>query len=289
VAWCITTPDGNVLKDENKKPLKGNIELPLREKTSRQTKAIMLRAIQELVALAEQYRVAIAHEDLDFTKAKVSMTEKGKGYSRMLSGLKTSGFASALRSRAGKCGIPVHAVNPSWTTVSGFAKYGMRHGFSIDQAAAFAIARKALLGKEPESFSKPVPTHSKKDGKKLNPKFQRALLAKRESYVLKYDEVVGFAQPVPRVFQRKSPGQTKLTWQNVRDGLGRDRRSWVKTLTRPPDQSPKGTPAARSPGRTVVRSRKASDLLKEGLASPSSQETGGFQRRDICSTDQPNG
>jgi IS605 OrfB family transposase len=274
VAWCITTPDGNVLKDEQKRPLKGNIELPLRDKTSRQAKAIVLQAVKELVALAERYKVTIAHEDLDFTRAKVSMTEKGKGYSRMLSGLKTSGFAQALRSRAAKQGIPVHAVDPSWTSISGFAKYALRNAFSIDQAAAFAIARKALLGKEPESFSKPVPTHSQKDGKKLNPKFQRALLAKRESYVLKYDEVVCFAQPVPRVFQRKNSGQTKLTWQDVRNGLGRDRRSWVKTLARPPDQSPKGTPAARPPGRTVVRSRTVRNPLKEGLASPLSQKTG---------------
>ena len=210
--------------------IKGDIVLPLRGKSATQAKHCLRHAIVTLVALAAQHRLAIAIEALDFARKKARLREMPAGYARMLSRLTTSGFATTLASRCRKIGISLHQVAPAWTSVAGFAKYGASLSLSIDQAGAFAIGRAGVLAKGKQD--KPLPTHSAA-GKKLSPKFIRDLQAKRDQRVLRYQEAVRFAKPLPEAFQRKCLGQSGLTWRHVRKALGR-REGWPDIWARQP-------------------------------------------------------
>ena len=210
--------------------IKGDILLPLRGKTSAQAKHLLRQAILTLVALAEQHKLAIAIEALDFARKKARLREMSAGYARMLSRLATAGFAATLTSRCRKMGVAYHQVAPTWTSVAGFAKYGESLSLSIDQAAAFAIGRAGVLAKG--KTDKPLPTHSAA-GKKLSPKFIRDLQAKRDQRVLHYQEAVRFAKPLPAQHQRILGGQSGLTWRHVRKALGR-REVWPQVWARRP-------------------------------------------------------
>jgi IS605 OrfB family transposase len=217
--------------------LKGNIPLALRHLSSEQAREVVRHAVQSLVALAERYQVVIAIEDLDFAKKKADMGDQGARYNRMLSSLNTAGFADALRSRCQKKGIPLHKVNPAWTSIAGWAKYGMRNSLSIDQAAAFAIARKALLGKLNE---KPLPTHiqtGRKAGQKLSPKFVRALRVKREAQVVSYHESVRFSQPSPAFHKMMARSHKGVSWSSVSKVLGANRKYWKRPWSLPINDS----------------------------------------------------
>jgi hypothetical protein len=133
-----------------------------------------------------------------------------------------------LRSRCHKKGIPLYKVNPVWTSIAGWAKYGMKNALSIDQAAAFAIARKALLG---TINDKPLPTHIQtgpKAGQKLSPKFVRALRVKREARIVSYHESVCFAQPSPAFHKMMLRSPNGCSWSNVAKVLGANRKHWKR-------------------------------------------------------------
>lgn len=213
-----------------KRPLKGDIVLPLRGMSSQQAKHCIRQACVTLCALAERHRLAIAIEDLDFSRKKARLREMPKCYARMLSRLTTAGFADALLSRCRKVGIAFHRVSPAWTSVAGFAKYGMSLSLSPDQAGAFAIGRAGVLAKGKPS--NPLPTHSQ-TGKKLSPKFVRELAERQASRVLYYSESVRFAKPLPDVVrQRMSVGQRGLSWRSVQKALGH-RKAWPQQWARP--------------------------------------------------------
>ena len=210
--------------------IKGDIVLPLLGKSATQAKHCLRHAIVTLVALAAQHRLAIAIEALDFARKKARLREMPAGYARMLSRLTTAGFAASLTSRCRKVGVAYHQVAPAWTSVAGFAKYGMSLSVSVDQAAAFAIGRAGVLAKG--KADRPLPTHSAA-GKKLSPKFIRDLQAKRDQRVLHYQEAVRFAKPLPVQHQRMLDGQSGLTWRHVRKALGR-REAWPEVWARRP-------------------------------------------------------
>ena len=233
LSWAAVDAQGQLLHalhplTGERYTLKGDIVLPLRGKTSAQAKHRLRQAIVTLVALAYQHRLAIAIEALDFARKKARLREMPVGYARMLSCLSTAGFADSLASRCRKIGVALHQVAPAWTSVAGFAKYGMSLSLSVDQAGAFAIGRAGVLAKGKQG--NPLPTHSAA-GKKLSPKFIRNLQAKRDQRVLYYQEAVRFAKPLPAPHQRMLDGQSGLTWRHVRKALGR-REAWPEFWAR---------------------------------------------------------
>ena len=235
LSWTAVDAQGQLLKATDpmtgkRYALKGDIVLPLRGKTSAQAKHCLRQAIVTLVALAHQHRLAIAIEALDFARKKARLREMPAGYARMLSCLSTAGFADSLASRCRKVGVALHQVAPAWTSVAGFAKYGMSLSLSTDQAGAFAIGRAGVLAKGKQD--KPLPTHSAA-GKKLSPKFIRDLQARRDHRILHYQEAVRFAKPLPVQHQRMLVGQSGLTWRHVRKALGR-REGWPEVWARRP-------------------------------------------------------
>ncbi len=110
-----------------------------------QLSAALGEAVVRVVALAKEHGVPIAVERLDF-EAKKDRLEVlgGKRYARKLVGFAHALFFRLLGSRAHREGVEVIRVNPAFTTVIGYAKFGVGYGLSPHAAAAVAIARRAL-------------------------------------------------------------------------------------------------------------------------------------------------
>ena len=240
----------------SKNTIKGDIELHCRTKTSDQSHHLICHAVNQLVSLAKEHRLAIAIEDLNFAKTKAKLREMPAGYARMLSRLNTSGFAQILASKCKKEGIALHRVDPAWSSVAGFAKYGLSLNLSADQAGAFIIARAGVLGKLPNLH--PIATHSKTTGKKLSPKFVRQLQQKRDNIVIRYTEPCGFAKPLPVERQRMLNGQGGSSWKTVRKVLGKRTdwpKAWIPLAAMPASAQEKSTSPALS---TTEGQRQAS-------------------------------
>ena len=81
---------------------------------------------------------------MDFSAKKRSLRYEEGPRAKGLSGFAYRKLIEAIQARAAKEDVAVRFADPSWTSVVGFAKYGCRNGLNPDQAAALAIARKAL-------------------------------------------------------------------------------------------------------------------------------------------------
>jgi IS605 OrfB family transposase len=231
LAWCMVKPDGNVYKHEGK-VLKGNLKVKRNGKTKEQIQAQVHQHIQTLTDLAERFHVAIAIEALDFFKARMQSREKSKNYAKMISTLNTSQFKALLHAKCQKRGIALHQVDPRYTSVLGFAKYGLRHNFSVDHAGAFMIGRKGALGKVWKP--RPIPTHSKK-GDLLSKTFMKQLKVKQDvrlfDQVIYYNESVNPAQPIPLSDQRIRLSQVGWGYRDWQKVLGLNRSLWLKILS----------------------------------------------------------
>lgn len=139
LAWCAIDRNGNPLKGKS-----GRIKLPLTGKSSWQRRAIIGDACAKLVSMAQELRLPLVVEQLDFKKKKQNLRkEDGTNYARMLSSFAYSFILTTLRRRAERLGIELVEVNPAYTSVIGRVNYARRYGLSIHGAAACAIARRA--------------------------------------------------------------------------------------------------------------------------------------------------
>ena len=97
--------------------------------------------IKEIILRAHRLKVPIIVEYLDFRAKKREW--QSAGYNRMLSSFAYHQFHTLLRAAAAKLGVEVIDINPRNTTSIGIFKF-QGYGFSKDQAAAVAIARRGL-------------------------------------------------------------------------------------------------------------------------------------------------
>ncbi len=161
VAVACVDPSGNPLHAEH-------ISLQLEGRRREQAKAALAEAVAEIVARARSAGVPIAVERLDFQEKKARLEALGgKRYARMLSAFAYRQFLTLLSSRARREGVEVIPVNPAFTTVIGWAKFGEGYGLSPHQAAAVAIARRALRFRHGERlrsrsrFALPLPARNR--------------------------------------------------------------------------------------------------------------------------------
>ena len=110
-------------------------------KGSKERETILARLIKEAVCIAQQRRVPIIVEALDFKAKKREW--KNAGYNKMLSSFAYRQFHKILLSTAARLGVEVITVNPRDTTTIGIIKF-QGYGVSKDQGAAVAIARRGL-------------------------------------------------------------------------------------------------------------------------------------------------
>ncbi len=123
-------------------------------------------AAAKIVGLAKSLGVPIAVERLDFQEKKDRLEVLGgKAYARKLSSFAYSLFFKLLCARAYREGVEVIPVNPAFTTIIGFAKFGTGYGLSPHSSAAVAIARRGLgCGERPRarlSSALPLPVRNR--------------------------------------------------------------------------------------------------------------------------------
>ena len=113
----------------------------LEGKSANERKTILAGLVKEAVLLAQKWKIPIIIEMLDFKAKKREW--KSAGYNRMLSSFAYSQFHQLIRATAAQLGVEVISINPRDTTTIGIIKF-QGYGFSKDQGAAIAIARRGL-------------------------------------------------------------------------------------------------------------------------------------------------
>ena len=109
-----------------------------------QAKASLCEAAADLVAQAKSAGKPLVIERPVFRDVKKELRYRSPRLARLLSSFAFDAFGRALRSRAAREGVEVTEVNPAFTSVIGYAKFGPGYGLSPHQAAAVAIARRGL-------------------------------------------------------------------------------------------------------------------------------------------------
>jgi IS605 OrfB family transposase len=145
--------DGNPLKD-----LAVDLPIDTAALSSDHAKALMGDAVKEIVRMALKQRRPIVIENLEFQKKKAALKETvGPDLARKLSAFAYNLFKAMVRSRAARFGVPVHEVNPAYTSHMGRAKYARPLGISVHRAAAAMIARRGMGLSEGLSASAELP------------------------------------------------------------------------------------------------------------------------------------
>jgi IS605 OrfB family transposase len=138
LAWLKS--DGNVERTES-------LPFDLSKKSTDQATSILSALAQEVVMLAAAAKIPIVREHLDFSIKKQSLGEAGTRYAQMLSSFSYNKFDELLERCAARHGVEVIGINPAFTSVMGYIKFGVDR-MTVDEAAAVAIARRGLGFKE---------------------------------------------------------------------------------------------------------------------------------------------
>ena len=199
IAWCVVAPNGNKVET-------GFIPWSMSDKSAEQRKAVLSEAGTQLTAIAKKHCVALAIEDLDFAGKKASMRagEVNHEYNAMLGTMATAQFRELLKSKAAVAGIALHLVNPAYSSVGGFAKYGCISRIDADRAAALWIGRQALYGEVSEVTG--VVHHTEEYRERLS------------------------LPHLPTSRKQSKKALAGATWQDIAQALGRNRQRWGEKL-----------------------------------------------------------
>ena len=221
LAYCIVKFDGNKLspRDQHINSLQykpcGFISWDLKEKSTSQRQWIISNKITELLKIAQDYNIQnIAIENLDFSSSignmnsgyKGKTTNDGFNYNKMLSSFAKKKFNDMIARKTERLGINLCLVNPAYSSVGGFSKYGIMNKLPVDMAASLWLARQAIYGvvyKEEERNGSVV----------------RTLKKHKEAVVFAYDN---FSK------QSKREVKYKVEWSAIACALGNNRISWYK-------------------------------------------------------------
>lgn len=221
LAYCIIKDDGNKLnpKDKNINYLQykpcGFIAWDLKEKSTAQRHWIISNQITELLTIAQDYNVKnISIENLDFSSSignmnsgyKGKTTNSGFNYNKMLTSFAKKQFSDMIARKTERLGINLCLVNPSYSSVGGFSKYGIVNKLPVDMAASLWLARQAIYGvvyKEEIRNGSVVRTQKKH----------------KEEVVFPYDN---FSK------QSKREIRHKMEWKTISSALGKNRNLWYE-------------------------------------------------------------
>ena len=76
------------------------------------------------------------------------MASVDKEYNRMLTQFMTAQFRDFMTRKTERDGLKLQLVNPAYSSVGGFVKYGYKNKLQVDVAASLWIARQAHFGGE---------------------------------------------------------------------------------------------------------------------------------------------
>ena len=222
LAYCIVKHDGNKLspRDQHINSLQykpcGFIAWDLKEKSTAQRQWVISNKITELLTIAQDYNIQnIAIENLDFSNSigninsgyKNKTTSGGFNYNKMLSSFAKKQFSDMIARKTERLGMNLYLVNPAYSSVGGFSKYGILNKLPVDMAASLWLARQAIYG---EVYKEEV---------KNNISYVRYVKKYKEAVVFPYDN---FSK------QSKREVKHKVEWNTIACALGNNRLSWYK-------------------------------------------------------------
>ena len=136
--------------------LAGHRRVPLEVQglTSGQAQARIGDAAADLVGQAKAAGKPLVIEALDFRKKKAALRELGTTHARTLSAFAFAQFQAAVASRCEREGVELIRMNPAYTSIIGYAKFGEGYQITSHVASAMAIGRRGLeLGERLSSRS----------------------------------------------------------------------------------------------------------------------------------------
>lgn len=118
------------------------VDLSLYGKSTEQAKALIGDAVVALAAQAKAAGKPMVIEKLDFAKKQAELEAVDPAQARMLSSFACGQTVSHLKAACFRAGVEVIEVNPAYTSVIGAVNHARRHGISVHQGAAYAVARR---------------------------------------------------------------------------------------------------------------------------------------------------
>ena len=225
LAYCIIKTDGNKLspRDQKNNSLQykpcGFIQWDLKDKTTAQRQWVISNKITELLTIAEDYHIKnISIENLDFISTVNNMNsgykgktnDKGFNYNKMLTNFAKRQFGDMIGRKTERLGMNLYLVNPAYSSVGGFSKYGIVNKLPVDMAASLWLARQAIYG---EVYKEEVRNNIN------NISYIRYVKKYKEAVVFPYDNLSK---------QSKREIQSKKEWNTIALALGKNRNSWYK-------------------------------------------------------------
>ena len=227
LAYCIIKSDGNKLSPKDKhinslqyKPC-GFIQWDLKDKSTTQRQWVISNKITELLTIAQDFNIQnIAIENLDFSSNMGNMNSGYKGkttkcgfnYNKMLSSFAKKQFSDMITRKTERLGMNLYWVNPAYSSIGGFSKYGIMNKLPVDIAASLWLARQAIYG---EVYKEEVRNNIN------NISYLRYVKKYKEAVVFPYDN---FSK------QSKREIQYKKEWNTIAYALGKNRNSWYKNF-----------------------------------------------------------
>jgi IS605 OrfB family transposase len=151
ISWAFCKAQGNKpSRKTGQEDFSWHGDMPIHWAHTSQDQATHLvrQAAKKIVEMAARLGVPLGIELLDFAKKKANLRYESGKRAKALSGFAYAKLSEALLARAAKVGVEVLFVDPAWSSVVGWAKYGEALGLSADQAAAFCLARRAVLSRQ---------------------------------------------------------------------------------------------------------------------------------------------
>ena len=127
----------------------------------------------------------------------------------MLTSFAKKQFSDMIACKTERLGMNLYLVNPAYSSVGGFSKYGIMNKLPVDMAASLWLARQAIYG---EVYKEEV---------RNNISYVRYIKKYKEAVVFPYDNLSK---------QSKREIQSKKEWNSIALALGKNRNSWYKNF-----------------------------------------------------------
>ena len=127
----------------------------------------------------------------------------------MLNSFAKKQFSDMIARKTERLGVNLYLVNPAYSSIGGFSKYGIMNKLPVDIAASLWLARQALYG---EVYKEEV---------RNNISCVRYIKKYKEAVVFPYDN---FSK------QSKREMNHKKEWNSIAYALGKNRNSWYKNF-----------------------------------------------------------
>ena len=130
----------------------------------------------------------------------------------MLTNFAKRQFSDMISRKTERLGINLYVVNPAYSSVGGFSKYGIMNKLPVDMAASLWLARQSLYG---EVYKEDIRNNIN------NISYIRYVKKYKEAVVFPYDNLSK---------QSKREIKHKQEWNSIAYALGKNRNSWYKNF-----------------------------------------------------------